>query len=109
MLNINSSLTLVIFFITSIFFKRPFCNYFCIKGAIDGLMSILRLFSIKKDNKKCIHCHLCDKNCPMQISVEKSKFIRHPNCIGCCQCITNCPKKCLKYSFMNLKNIFHFK
>ena len=109
MLTFSSAITLLIFILISLFFKRPFCNYFCIKGAIDGAISVFRLFGIKKDNKKCIHCHICDKNCPMQILVEKSNFVRHPNCINCMQCITNCPKKCLKYSlvinlFLNNKN-----
>ena len=50
MLTFSSAITLLIFILISLFFKRPFCNYFCIKGAIDGAISVFRLFGIKKDN-----------------------------------------------------------
>lgn len=86
-----------IFLITSIFIDRPWCNYFCEKGAFYGLLSSFRLFSIKRDNNICIHCHKCDKVCPMNIKVESTEFVNNPHCIGCLECISNCPVKCLKY------------
>lgn len=86
-----------IFLVLSLFIKRPFCNYFCTKGASYGLLSVLRIFGISRDNDTCIHCHLCDKNCPMNIKIEKETFIRHPNCINCLTCVGVCPKKCIKY------------
>ena len=29
----------------------------------------------------------------MNIAVERTKFVRHPNCISCMKCVTACPKK----------------
>ena len=87
-----------IFLIASIFIDRPWCNYFCEKGAFYGLLSTFRIFGIKRDNNTCIHCHKCDKVCPMNILVESTDFVNHPNCIGCLECVSNCPKKCLKYT-----------
>lgn len=89
---------LIIFLLISIFIDRPWCNYFCEKGAFFGFLSNLRIFGIKRDNKTCIHCHKCDRACPMNIKVESTDFVNHPNCIGCFECISTCPKKCLKYS-----------
>lgn len=103
MLSWTAGITLAIFLIISLFFDRPFCNYFCIKGAADGLMSIVRPVSISRDNKSCVHCHLCDQVCPMNVRVESTNFVRHPNCINCMQCASKCPKDCLKYKLMKFK------
>ncbi len=97
-LNTILYIIVAIFLIVSIFMDRPWCNYFCEKGAFYGLLSTLRIFGIKRDNNTCIHCHKCDKVCPMNILVENTDFVNHPNCIGCLECISNCPKKCLKYA-----------
>ncbi len=102
MLSWASGLTLTFFLIAGLFCDRPFCNYFCLKGAADGLVSMFRLISIHRDNNACIHCHLCDKVCPMNVSVEKTGFVRHPNCINCMKCVGVCPKNCLKYRLMRI-------
>ena len=104
MLSAFSAVVLAVFLISSLFFERPFCNYFCLKGAVDGAMSIVRPLSIARDDEKCVHCHLCDKACPMNILVERSKFVRHPNCINCFKCINACPKNCLAYKLMEIKS-----
>ena len=103
MLTLTSGIILAIFLVSALFIDRPFCNYFCMKGAMDGLMSIIRPLSIKRDNKACIHCHLCDKTCPMNVRVEQTNFVRHPNCINCMKCISACPKQCLAFRLMSLK------
>ena len=102
MLNWTSGITLAVFLIISLFVDRPFCNYFCMKGAMDGLMSIIRPISIKRDNKVCIHCHLCDKVCPMNVKVERTNFVRHPNCINCMKCVSSCPKDCIRFRLLTL-------
>ena len=103
MLTLGSGLTLLFFFMVSLFVDRPFCNYFCMKGAIDGMMSVVRPLSIKREDEKCVHCHLCDKICPMNVRVENTHFVRHPNCVNCMKCVSVCPKHCVKYGLMNLK------
>lgn len=96
-LTLTAGIILGLFILASLFIDRPFCNYFCTKGAYYGLFSVLRIFGIARDENKCIHCHLCDKKCPMNIKIEKNKFIRHPNCINCLTCVSVCPKKCISY------------
>ena len=103
MLTWSSGLSLFFFLAVSLFIDRPFCNYFCMKGAVDGMMSVVRPLSIKRDDEKCIHCHLCDKICPMNVRVENTLFVRHPNCVNCMKCMQVCPKKCVKYGLMNMK------
>ncbi|MBP5534258.1 MAG: 4Fe-4S binding protein [Alphaproteobacteria bacterium] len=98
---VNGSV-MITFLILTLFTDRPFCNYFCMKGASLGVWSVLRPFGIARDEKKCIHCHLCDKVCPMNICVERTNFLRHPNCINCMQCMCKCPKNCIKFKLMNI-------
>ncbi len=102
MLSWTSGITLATFLIISLFFDRPFCNYFCMKGAADGLMSVVRPISIKRNNKMCVHCHLCDTVCPMNVPVENTIFVRHLNCINCMKCLSVCPKNCIKFNLMNI-------
>jgi polyferredoxin len=85
------------FIFVALFIDRPFCNYFCTKGAFYGLFSVLRIFGIKKNENKCVHCHRCSQKCPMNIDVEKIRFVRHPNCINCLKCFSACPKKCITF------------
>ena len=100
-LTLTAGIILGIFVLASPFIDRPFCNYFCTKGAHYGLFSVLRIFGITRDESKCIHCHLCDKKCPMNIKIERNQFIRHPNCINCLTCVSVCPKKCIAYKLIN--------
>ena len=100
MLNLASSILLALFFLASLFFPRPFCNYFCLKGAIDGALSMLRFISIQRNKSRCTACHRCTQACPMHIEVEKANFLRHPNCINCLQCLKACPQTCLHYDIV---------
>lgn len=88
------------FLLISLFVKRPFCNYFCTGGARQGLWSVLRIFSIRRDKNKCGNCGQCTRACPMNIDVANTEFVRHPNCIGCMSCIAACRKGALSYAHM---------
>ncbi|MBR1841063.1 MAG: 4Fe-4S binding protein [Alphaproteobacteria bacterium] len=99
----TSGLIFAAFLLFGLFIDRPFCNYFCPKGAMEGILSIVRPISIKRDNNACIHCRLCDKICPMNVRVEHTDFVRHPNCINCMKCIDICPEKCLAFRLMQFK------
>ena len=103
MLTWTSGLILAIFLLVGLFLDRPFCNYFCMKGVADGLMSLIRLISIRRDKQACVHCKLCDKICPMNVPVEQISFVRHPNCINCMRCINICPKTCISFGLMRVK------
>ena len=95
-----NGIVLILFLVAALFTDRPFCNYFCMKGASLGVWSVLRPVGIAREEKTCVHCGLCNKACQMNIAVESTKFVRHPNCINCMKCVTACPKNCITFKLM---------
>ncbi|WP_432666662.1 FMN-binding protein [Wukongibacter baidiensis] len=86
-------ISIIVFCFLSLFYKKLFCKYFCIKGAQYGLLSIFRILSIKRDVNKCVNCKLCDRACEMDIAVSTCDSVNSMNCINCFECIKKCPKK----------------
>lgn len=91
------------FLVLGLFADRPFCNYVCTGGAKMGFLSVLRIFGIRRDTERCGQCGQCTRQCPMNIDVAQTEFVRHPNCIGCMSCVTTCPKNCLRYTLAPAK------
>lgn len=94
------------FLFIGMFFDRPFCNYFCPEGIRHGLLSLGRIFTIKRATQTCISCQKCDQICPMQIKISTSTNLRHAHCINCFKCLSACPvSKTLTYG----KVAYNFK
>ncbi len=85
----------LIILIASFFEERFFCRYLCPLGGIFSLVSIGRLFKIKRKPDECINCSLCDKTCSMGINISKNKVVNSGECIDCMKCTEVCPKDCL--------------
>ena len=86
--------------LASLKIDRPFCRYFCTEGARYGILSLGRVFSIKRDENNCISCGKCNRVCPSQIKISTKKHVRNAQCINCLECIAACPvKETLKYSW----------
>ncbi|QEN09415.1 4Fe-4S binding protein [Oceanispirochaeta crateris] len=92
---------LMISFLTlSFIIDRPFCRFFCPEGARYGIVSLARLFTITRDETKCISCKKCDKACPSQIQISQHPDVRNAQCINCMECIAACPvKRTLKFGW----------
>lgn len=77
--------------VLSLFMERPFCKYLCGFGAITGLVSMLRVFGVKRDSGKCADCRRCNDACGMDVDVAKAHTVRDPHCINCGKCLAACP------------------
>ena len=86
-----ASVIMISFIVISMFFERPFCNYFCIEGVKFGVFSLTRIFSIKRNEETCVGCKKCDKVCPMNINISVKEQIRNGQCINCFECMSACP------------------
>ncbi|MCF7946213.1 MAG: 4Fe-4S binding protein [Spirochaetia bacterium] len=79
--------------VLTLFVERPFCKYACPYGAVLGLFNFFRIFKLRRNDKTCIHCKLCDKACPMNIEVSSKTTVRDHQCISCYACTSevSCP------------------
>lgn len=95
---------MIFYLVVSIFFERAFCNYLCTEAAKYGILSMTRIFSIKRNEDSCVNCKKCDKVCPMNIEVSKHDQVRNGQCINCMKCTNVCPVEgTLSYSRVKLK------
>jgi polyferredoxin len=93
-----------VFLFIALFFERPFCNYVCSEGIKYGVVSLTRVFTIKRDSKTCVNCKVCDRACPMNIQVSDSQNVRNAQCINCFRCVAACPNHTLSYGTANVVN-----
>ena len=84
---------LAITIIGSIMYDRFFCKYLCPAGAFYGIIGKISPSRVERNDDICIHCHACNKACPVNIDVEKSSQINSAECINCNDCVVACPKQ----------------
>ena len=88
---------MVLILVICVFCYRMFCRFLCPLGAIYSFFNPIAFFGIKVDDKKCIHCDRCVKNCRMDV-----RHICDRECIHCGECIKHCPVDAI--SFGSIKN-----
>lgn len=88
--------------------KRGFCHYFCPWGVLNMAATKVKNFfrwpslNLKAKAEDCIHCHSCDRNCPMSLDVHdavQSGSMDNSECILCGSCVDNCPTMIIRYTW----------
>ena len=81
------------------FHQRTWC-YLCPIGTMSNWVGKNRRPLIMAP-ERCTHCHLCAKNCPMQLApvelTELSAMHNHGDCLKCSLCVENCPQAALTF------------
>jgi polyferredoxin len=73
--------------------QRPFCKTACPLGAIYSLFNKFSIIKLEVNEKKCVKCGLCVKECPVSIKINEEGG-DSANCIRCFRC-SNCPTKAI--------------
>jgi polyferredoxin len=83
----------------SILIKRFFCRVLCPIGAIYSVFNRFSLVHLKIDKEKCKqpNCGICAIVCPMDINVYDNP--NQKECIRCLECFKNCPGIALTVKF----------
>ncbi|MGE4284266.1 MAG: 4Fe-4S binding protein [Clostridia bacterium] len=79
--------------ILSLLVERPWCKYICPYGAALGIFNVFRIFKVRRNPSSCINCKICDKTCPMNITVSTGTAVLNHQCISCLKCTSEdtCP------------------
>jgi polyferredoxin len=90
---LSALIILGVVLILSLLIERPFCKYACPYGALLGVFNLFRIFKVKRNPETCIDCGICDRTCPMNITVSAAGTVRNHQCISCLQCTSeyHCP------------------
>lgn len=76
--------------ILSLLFRNPFCRYLCPYGALLGLVALLSPLAVRREQKKCVSCGVCNQVCPSRLDIMHAERVNHAECIGCWRCISHC-------------------
>jgi len=90
----SSAVGLILLLVTvagSVVYDRFFCKYLCPMGAFNGIVGKISPFKVVRNDETCIHCDLCNKNCPANIDVSHSRLVTSAECFNCQTCVLNCP------------------
>lgn len=77
--------------IACFFVQMAWCRYLCPYGALLGLVSLLSLGKINRDQRLCVRCGLCSSRCPAWLPVMHKKRVRSAECYACYRCVHGCP------------------
>ncbi len=72
---------------------RFFCKNLCPLGLIYGFFNRFSLFKLRWEESKCNKCLLCEKACPMGLTIPKE--LNSLECIRCLNCVEICPTKAI--------------
>ncbi|MCS7279020.1 MAG: 4Fe-4S binding protein [Thermodesulfobacteriaceae bacterium] len=79
---------------------RFFCKTACPLGLIYGYFNRISIVKLTLEEKRCPFCKICEKVCPMRISLPEK--LDSKECIRCLICLKVCPYKAIKLKISHL-------
>lgn len=83
---------LLLTLVGSLFVDRLWCRYLCPLGGLLALIGRIGAARVVRNDDTCIHCHLCDRACPVDIRVEAMQQVTTGECLTCGECVNVCPQ-----------------
>ena len=74
----------------SLFVARPWCRWLCPFGAVQGTVSLVSPWTIRRNADSCPSCARCSRACPMGIDVHSMSRVRDTRCTRCTECLDAC-------------------
>ena len=74
----------------SLFVARPWCRWLCPFGAVQGTVSLVSPWTIRRSTTACPSCARCTKACPMGIELHRVTTVRDTRCTRCTECLSTC-------------------
>lgn len=92
--NVSHTTLWVLAILVGLSFTIPFfwCRYLCPYGALQGALSLLSPWKIRRNPETCTQCHKCSQACPAAIRVHTKKTVFSDECLACRQCLQACPE-----------------
>ncbi|NLB73144.1 MAG: 4Fe-4S binding protein [Firmicutes bacterium] len=84
----------LVFIVTAILIKRPFCRFICPLGTIYSPFNKVSHVQLQVDKELCNRCGACRAACP--VNIDPYLDANSKDCIRCLEC-TSCPAIRVKY------------
>ena len=88
---------LILLLIFALFAKSFWCRYLCPLGAFLAIINKINFFQIKRNQKNCNQCGICNTVCLSNLKIKEKKYIKENDCLSCGECLKNCPQKSLDF------------
>jgi len=89
---------LVVLLVLTLLIRNFWCRYLCPYGALLGILAMLGLAEVRREERTCTGCGRCTHACSAGIEVHTKSRVRTPECMGCMKCITTCRVGALRMS-----------
>lgn len=86
----------VIAIVVGLYSPKAWCT-FCPSGS---MLKVLNRGVLRITKTNCNNCGVCDKSCPMGVSISsipQNGFVNDPTCTQCGLCVSSCPFDYLKF------------
>ncbi len=77
--------------------ERFWCRYLCPLGALLGFISRWNILKLQIDEKKCIQCNLCTRECQTQANPFPIEKWKSAECDYCFTCASLCPTAAIEF------------